>query len=156
MAGEVIAGMGAFKALMDITKSLIDMDATADRNAAVIDLQKMILSAQESQMALLERVGQLEKQVAQFEEWDAERERYEMQALSRGFVAYVLKAPERSTAPPHALCTNCYERRFKSVLQSNGEVRVHQHAWICPSCRGEFACQSRNMDRMIAAIDQPT
>jgi Zn finger protein HypA/HybF involved in hydrogenase expression len=154
MPSEVFGGIAAFKAMMDIAKALKDMDSAASRNAAVIDLQEKIFSAHAAQTALLEKVGELEAKVAGFEKWEGEKQRYEMKQLAPGFVAYVLKEPERLTAPPHAICTNCYERGFKSVLQSNGEIRVHDHAFICPACKAKFACQSRHMDRLIAGLDQ--
>jgi hypothetical protein len=46
MVGEVIAGLGAFKTMFDIAKSLKDMNDTVNRNAAVAELWEQIISAQ--------------------------------------------------------------------------------------------------------------
>lgn len=153
MAGEIFAGIGAFKAMMDIAKAMKDMDSAAARNSAVIELQEKIFAAHAAQAALLEHVGDLEEKVAKFEKWEAKKDQYELKQLAPAFVAYVLKRPARATETAHALCTNCYERGFKSILQSNGSVNVHQHRFVCPSCQAEFACQSRQMDSLILKLD---
>ena len=152
MAAELIAGLGLFKSMFDMAKGLKDINDATIRNGAIIELQEHIVSARGQQTALTERISELEKEVAEFETWEAEKHRYELKELARGFVAYVLKEPERQTSTAHAICTNCYERRFKSILQSNGAPRVHDHAFNCPSCKASFACQSKNMNRLFESL----
>ena len=67
MASELIAGLGIFKTLFDMTKGLKDMNDAAIRSATAVELLEKILTAREQQAALLERVGELEKEVAGFE-----------------------------------------------------------------------------------------
>jgi hypothetical protein len=43
MVGELIGGLGAFKAMLDITKGLLDI--SPKHHGAVIDLQGKILDA---------------------------------------------------------------------------------------------------------------
>jgi hypothetical protein len=86
----------------------------------------------------LEQVSTLEAKVASFENWEAEKQRYEMTGLERTGIAYVLNPEERVGKPPHGLCPQCYERRIKSILQSNGEPRSRMHLWVCSICKAEI------------------
>ncbi len=137
MATELIAGLGLFKSMFDAAKGLKDINDAAVRNAAVIELQGKILTAQEQQMALVERVGELEEEVARSKTWDTEKQRYSLTQCAPGAFAYVVKRAEARGEPGHALCTACYERGAKSILQTNGILMMAEHAWVCPSCRAE-------------------
>jgi rubrerythrin len=134
MVAEVFAGLGAIKTAFDIAKGLKDIDDAARRNAAVIELQEKILAAHETQAALLDRVGELEKKVAGFETWERESQRYELKNVGFGGYAYVLKNTERGTAPPHWVCTNCYEHRHIATLQYGFKGKSGPPIWHCPSC----------------------
>ena len=134
MATELIAGLGLFKSMFDAAKGLKDINDTAIRNAAVIELQEKILAAREQQSALAERVRELEEEVARSKAWDTEKQRYSLVQFAPGAVAYVLKKSEARSEPGHALCANCYERGVKSILQSNGDPYIDDHAFECSSC----------------------
>jgi hypothetical protein len=82
MVAEVFAGLGALKTAFDIARGLKDIDDATRRNAAVIELQEKILSAQQSQSRLIDTVSDLEKQIAEMNAWVAEKERYELRAIS--------------------------------------------------------------------------
>ena len=138
MAIELLASLGLFKSMLDSAKGLKDINDAAVRNAAVIELQEKILAAQEQQMTLVERVGELEKEVARSKTWDAEKQRYHLTQCAPGAFAFILKRSEARGEPGHALCTACYERGTKSILQSNGKGLIHEHAWACPSCKAEM------------------
>ncbi len=137
MAVELIAGLGLFKSMFDAAKGLKDINDTAVRNAAVIELQEHILAAREQQSALAERVRELEEEVARSETWNTEKQRYSLTQCALGAFAYVLKRAEARGEPGHALCATCYERGVKSILQTNGELMLARHAWVCPSCGAE-------------------
>jgi hypothetical protein len=145
MAGELITGLGIFKSLFDIAKGLKDINDVATRNAAVIELQEKIFSAQAAQSALIEKVRESEAEVARLKAWDTEKQRYELKRWGDAAFAYVLKAMEARCEPVHAICTSCYERGAKSILQSNGEIQVHKHAWNCPVCRNSVRASSRSL-----------
>ncbi len=134
MATELIAGLGLFKSMLDAAKGLKDINDAAVRNTAVVELQEKILTAQEQQMALVERVGELEEEVARSKTWDTEKQRYRLVQFAPGVVAYVLKKSEAHGEPGHALCANCYQRGVKSILQSNRNPYIVDHAFECSSC----------------------
>ena len=143
MASELLAGLGLFKAMFDAAKGLKDINDTTVRNVAVIELQEKILAAREQQSALAERVRELEEEVARFKTWDTEKQRYSLTECAPGAFAYVVKRAEARGEPGHALCATCYERGVKSILQTNGRKIVHEHAYICPSCKADIRTRGR-------------
>lgn len=70
--------------------------------------QESILSAQAAQATLIEMVRELETKMARMEAWDADKQRYELKDLRRGFFVYIPKEGMENGEPPHAICTNCY------------------------------------------------
>lgn len=145
MVGELFASLSAFKTMFDMAKALRDIHDVTTRDRAVIELQKEILSAQEQQAALIERVRELEKELASFETWDTEKERYEMNALSHGAIAYILKPDTQGTEPSHYICAACYQHRKKSILQlvPSNTARMAlgmatMSRYRCPECKSEI------------------
>lgn len=149
MVGEFFGGVSAFKTMMDIAKTMKEMDTANTRNAAVISLQETILDAQSAYSDLTDRVRELEEQVRRFETWEAEKKRYELKQLYPGFLAYAVKETERGGEPLHAICANCYENGLKSILQSNGKLILNEHAFVCLSCKSVFPSRRRDMVKMI-------
>src|SRR5580704_2382399 len=103
MVGEVFAGLGALKTAFDIAKGLKDIDDAARRNAAVIELQEKILTALSAQAELIETIGELKKRVVDLEAWETEKQRYELQDIWRGSLAYVIKESMRGSETPHKI-----------------------------------------------------
>ena len=150
MIGEAMMGVSSLKTAFDMAKALKDIDDRTRRNDAVIELQEKILGAQTAQAALIEQVGELEKEVAAMKAWDADKQRYQLQDLGKGFYAYILKVGVENGEPPHAICTNCYQKSLKSILQSSGHIQVHDRAWECPACKTRIKNQWNDMGALIA------
>jgi hypothetical protein len=155
MVSEVIVGLGAFKTMFDIAKSMKDMDDAVKRNAAVFDLGEQIIATQARYTAAVQEVDDLKKELARFEAWEGEKKRYELKQLYRGPLAYILKEGHENGEDAHALCTNCYERRFKSVLQMSGHLSAHDRTWHCPSCKMEAKGTWANMADWIKKTRNP-
>lgn len=131
------------------------MDDRTRRNEAVIDVQQKILTAQEAQATLIKQVSELEEEVASLKAWDADKQRYELKDLRKGFLAYILKEGMENGESPHALCTNCLQKGFKSLLQNGGHPVVHDRLWICPSCKSSIKNQSNDMAALIKECRAP-
>ncbi len=144
MVAEVFAGLSAIKTAFDLAKGLKDIDDAARRNAAVIELQEKILAAREAQSTLLERISELEKKVASFEAWEREKQRYELQDIWRGSLAYVIKESVRGPEPSHNICANCYQRGHKRILQ----LRVR-------GIGKELFCSECNTAIFVGGVDYP-
>jgi hypothetical protein len=118
MAAEVMTGLSIFSSMMNIAKTLKDIDNAVNRNAAVIELQSQIFSAQATQTTLIARVGELEADVRRFENWERETLRYELHEISGGKFVYRLKDGMEPAEPAHQICAKCYQLRKKSILQT--------------------------------------
>src|ERR1700753_333054 len=110
VVGEAMMGISAFKATMDMVKSLKDIDDRTRRNEIAIELQEKILGAQTAQATLIEHVGNLEKELTALKDWNADKKRYQLKDLGKGFYAYILKQGMENEEDQHALCTNCYNK----------------------------------------------
>ena len=133
-----------------LSPHLQNIHDTATRDRAVIDLQREILTAQAQQSALIENVSKLEKEVTALKAWDADKQRYELKDLWRGFFAFIPKEGMENGEPAHAICANCYQRGFKSFLQSSGHPVIHDRSWDCHACKAKIKNQSNNMGELIA------
>jgi|SRR5665213_786518 len=155
MVGEVLAGFSAFKTMFDIAKSIKDMDDSVRRNAAVFDLGEQIIATQARYTAAIEEVRELKEKLSHFETWEVEKQRYELKQLYRGPFAYLLKVGQENGEDAHGLCTNCYQRGLKSVLQMSGHVIVHDRTWDCPFCKMSVKGQWASMADWIKKTRNP-
>jgi hypothetical protein len=146
---ETITGLGAVKTAFDMAKALENIHETVARDRAIIDLQKEILAAQAAQALLVETVGTLKKEVTDLKAWGAEKERYQLQDLGKGFYAYIMKEGMENGEPLHALCTTCYQRGSKSILQGSGHIQVHERSWDCHACKTKIKHQWNDMATLI-------
>lgn len=159
MVGEIATALTSLKTAFDIAKGINEIAKSADIQSAVIGLQSQILNAQQYAMAAGEREAELKAEIARLESkiqglqsWAKEQRRYELLDLRRGFYAFVLKESEQKGVPVHALCANCFGKGTKSILQTNGQINVHQHAWNCMSCKSSFPSQWKDMATLVAEV----
>ncbi len=152
MASEIVAGLGAFKAMFDLAKGLKDISDATARNAVAIELQEGILTAQAQQAALVERVGELEAEVARFETWEAEKQRYKLQRFEPGVFLWCLKEDAQPPEPGHSLCPNCYEQRCKSILQTEWKSGPIEKMY-CPACKSDFTTGEHDSPGVTVAPD---
>ena len=148
MLAEFSPGVGSLKAAFDITKGLNAANTQAGINEVKIALQEHILNAQqalaaanEQQSAVAERIRNLEQEIMRLKDWSAEKERYHLQDIYRGAMAYVPKPGMENGEPPHWLCANCFNQGRKSFLQFKGQDKRpgggngHQSTYGCDACR---------------------
>jgi hypothetical protein len=138
MAGEVLAGLSAFKMMFDIAKSLKDMNDTVKRNAAVADLWEQIISAQTRYAAAVEEIGHLEKELTRFKTWEAEKQRYKLTEVGHGMTTYTLKEGMENGEPAHHLCASCYNNGHKSVLQTETRNPGRCEVMVCHRCGSDL------------------
>jgi hypothetical protein len=155
VVAETMMGISGFKATMDMVKALKDIDDRTRRNEIAIELGEKILAAHAAQTALLESESALKKEVAELKAWEADKQRYELKDLWKGFFAYVPKEGMENGEPPHGLCTNCYQKGFKSILQNSGHPTHHDRTWDCHACKTKIKLQSNSMGELIAKSRAP-
>jgi hypothetical protein len=140
------AALTSFDTLKNIAQAMIGLhDAKAlqakiiEFNNAIIDAQTKIFLVNEERTVLLERIRDLEKEITDMEAWEATKQRYELKRTNGGGLVWSLKKDAQLTETPHQICTNCYEKRKRSILQPEGRsgpaVQLGNPAKLyCPTC----------------------
>ena len=128
---EFSALISSLKGAKDLAEAMVGLrDATAFQSkviefqGAIMDAQQHVFAVQEERASLVQKVSDLEKEVARLEAWETEKKRYELKKLGDGAFAQVLKVESANGEPPHALCTTCYDRRNKTILQIIGSICI--------------------------------
>ena len=147
---EITGVLSSIKSAKDILEAMVGLRDAATFQAKRLELQSKLLDAQskalaanEDRAALVDRISELEHQIARFKKWEAEKQRYELKRWGDAAFAYVLKEDAANGQPLHALCTTCYDNGKKTLLQSNGEMQIHSHAWNCPVCKTSVRAHAR-------------
>jgi hypothetical protein len=139
----ITGAIAALKGANDIAQAMIGLrDAAAfqtkliEFQAKIIEANNSAFAAQDERTAFLQKIAELEKEVASFKAWEAEKERYTLQDVGLGSLAYVVKESMRDTEPPHKICARCYQHQIKSILQP----REHSmnKLLFCPECKTEI------------------
>ena len=126
------------------TKSYAKVQTKAfELTREIMTAQQFALSAHSEQFGLIERVRQLEEELARSKAWEVEKQRYELKAIGSSAFAYVVRADCKGSEPNHAICTQCYEKGIKSILQSNGSIDDHAHRFECSTCKAQVTASKR-------------
>ena len=162
MANWAEAILSPLKTASSLLQEAIDLRDTVKLGDVSLRLMAQILAAQQAaiqanseQSTLTQQIRTLEERVAELEAWDVQEDRYELKQLHRGPFAYILKEGQENGEKPHALCTNCYQRKFKSHLQMSGNTNVHDRTWFCPSCEMTVKGQWGSMADWIKRTRNP-
>src|SRR5687767_4033848 len=114
------------KTASEIAQALVGMKVSAEVNAKAIELQSIVMAAQSSaiaaqsqQFTMLEEIRALKEQVARAKAWEEEQQRYHLKKLPSGALAYFLKGERANGEPPHSICTTCYNKGQKTVMQES-------------------------------------
>lgn len=129
------------QAMMNLRDAQVSQAQIIEFQNAVIDAQAQVFAVNEERTALIKRVGELEKKVTNLEAWETEKERYELKPIAHGSFAYMLKANAQGAEPPHQICTNCYQRGEKSILQLTPRSVANTSkpdTYACPRCKFEI------------------
>jgi len=151
MIAEISAGLSSLNTAKQIVQGLNALKSEISVNEAKINLQGLILEAQQGLFAAQQveaenakRIANLEHEIVKLKDWSTEAERYELKAIDSGAFAYMLKPGMERGEPPHWLCTNCFEKRQKSIVQFRGQQidrngsRGSHSNWGCNSCKAEL------------------
>jgi uncharacterized coiled-coil protein SlyX len=137
----IAEALTALKAAGDIAKAMIGLrDAQTfqpkliELNSALIEAQTKIFAVNEERAALVERVRDLEQKLVSMEAWETEKKRYELKEISPGVFAYASKESVSGSEPAHCICTACYEKRVKSILQCH-TTHGRSITYLCPNCK---------------------
>ena len=142
MASLIDSITNPLKTAGETAQKLISLRDTAKFGDAIIELQAQImaaqhgaLAAQQREAAMAEEIRGLKTRMAELETWDAEKQRYELTDFGSGTFAYLLKSDMSSGEPEHRLCTACYQKGHKSILQFRYRTATKQDKFACPVCK---------------------
>lgn len=140
MMDWIMGGYSSIKAATDITQSMLALKTDAavttkviELNGVLLGLQGQLNTAHVEQTTFTNRIRELEAAIAQFKRWEQEKERYTLHQFPLGTLAYRVKAEVQGAEPLHYICSNCYEKGVKSLLQ-----QCEEHNWFkamkCNAC----------------------
>jgi hypothetical protein len=109
--------------------------AVSEVNVKLMSVMGVALESQEKQAALAQRVRELEEEVDRLKNWDGEKERYELHEIKSGFFAYRLKPEVQANEPVHYLCTNCFAKNEKAILQLERTTMFNRYC--CLRCEAK-------------------
>jgi DNA-directed RNA polymerase subunit M/transcription elongation factor TFIIS len=164
MIAEIGAGLSSAKTLMDIVKGLNAANTQVQINAAKIALQEQIMEIQNALFAAStagttsnERVRELEEEITRLADWETEKRRYELKSVDGGTFAYMPRSGVENGEDAHWLCTNCFERGRKSIMQYQGPQRPKDgpvtDMYQCNSCNGTMAVHFRIRPKYIRSME---
>jgi Zn finger protein HypA/HybF involved in hydrogenase expression len=105
-------------------------------NAKLLTVQSVALESQEKQATFAQRISDLEKEIMELKNWDREAQRYQLVMVALGTFAYVPKPGMENGEPTHYLCTNCFPKGEKSILQADS-VGAQVYTYGCPRCQSK-------------------
>ena len=144
----IIQSLKDAKSIADAIRQL-DKKVAIDEKASelfniIIDLQSHVSSLQSDLMLiqtqhgeLLQTKSNLEKELVQMKNWDITKSKYKLISVTAGNVVY---ESQDTSETKHWLCTNCYEKQQKSILQSKhpkGSMGAAREVF-CPACNMSF------------------
>jgi hypothetical protein len=142
MYAEIATALSSVKTISDLTSLILKSkvtDAVRDNSielqSAVIALQTAITGIQAQNYELLNENNQLKQQLADLKKWETEAQKYTLEEIAPGVLAYVFKSGPESITPIHWLCANCYQNKEKSILQRGRKSGVLGTPVSCPRCK---------------------
>ena len=134
----ITSAIGSLKTATEIVKAINEIDRGVEINGKVIELQQVILSLQSNLMQVQVELANsqqenftLTKKVTALENDASFEFGYELYQVQAGIFVY--KSKGESPQSEHWLCTNCFGKRQKSILQQYGTNDSGNH-YLCPSC----------------------
>lgn len=141
--GAIGAAVGVVQRITTTMTAVAINDVKIELQGSLLAAQSALFQAQQNEATTATRISDLEKELVRLRDWSAEASRYEMKAIDIGAFAYMPKPGVENGEPPHWLCTNCFGKGQKSVLQTKGQAqsagggRGQYARWVCNACHGE-------------------
>jgi len=144
---EISMALTSIRAALDLVKFISDSHKTSVIKDKTIELRDAIISIQSSFSILNEKYlnilsinHDIKKELEQMKKWEIIESQYELVKGRTGSYVYSPNNMHPNPKPTHYLCTNCYNKRKKSILQyrdglGNGD-------FYCPDCKMDIFFQT--------------
>lgn len=138
------AAIGGIKTAVDIVKAIADLNKNVEINTKVIELQNIILGLQSSLLTIQTDFSELAvqneslaQQIAEHEQWKTVEHSYTLQEVDDDVFVYASLDQKNKGLPAHWLCTNCFPKRKRSILQMYNHNQFGRF-YRCPECGTEI------------------
>ncbi|WP_019865682.1 hypothetical protein [Methylovulum miyakonense] len=123
------------KAILDARDTLASLEKLNALQAEISSINTGYFSLLQQNTSMLAEVDNLKKEIARFETWESEKTRYKLTQIGMGVVAYALKEAEANGEPPHWVCTNCFGKSKKFILNGTFHNNIVTHM-----CSRDYKC----------------
>ena len=137
---ELATTLAAVSSAKDFASFLIGrkIDAAVTERAielqnSIIALQSGLLEMQAQLQVLSTKNRDLEVLLAAAQDWKTEDEAHQLISVAKGVHVMAPKAPTSDPRTPVWFCANCWQKRFKSVLQHQSQDYGGTY-YYCPNC----------------------
>lgn len=100
----------------------------------ILDLQSELMLIQSSYQDILREKEDLKVALSKQEKWNDEKSQYWMRQVGLGVFVYSLKPEHRTEELDHWLCTHCYNKGQKSIMQHTQPINT----FFCPNCANKI------------------
>ncbi len=148
MYAEITSAIQSAKVLSDLLKSAKSLAnynelvaALSEVNTKLMDATAVALGSQEAQSKLHARVAELERELSRVAGWEEQVSRYALHELATGQFVFALRPALANQEPPHFLCSNCFTRHQKAILQLRNQNEFGRW-YVCHNCKSEIHVDS--------------
>ena len=108
-----------------------------------IELYRKIVELEGEIIELIREKREIEQQLTQLSDWETEKQRYVLVNPWEGAAVYALKEESKGNDAPHWICTNCYQKNIKSMLNQMDGTRGFTKV-VCPVCNAQMQSPFRS------------
>lgn len=149
MVNEIAAALTSIKAAHTIIKGIQSLESEVEIKqqasqllSVVLDLQSDIFNLQSKYDDLIKHRNELESIIKSYDDWESIKKDYSLLEIERGYFVYSQNDNYKGSEPKHWLCTNCFEKKIKSILIIKNPG--YYDDYVCPNCKNTFALRESN------------
>ena len=143
LGGEIVASTDATKRQAQVLEF----------QQALIGLSSKIASVQQENATLRSQKDDAEAELKRMKDWQGEKKRYKLIAPFPGCMVYALQKAMSDGEAAHYICTACYQKGEKSILQGMetgfrrkaGATGHSLSVYACPECKAEATTSYANV-----------
>lgn len=143
--GQIAPLLSSINAVTTIARGMVGLRDEAMLQQKVNELLREIMSAnsaamsaQVASLSLVQQIDELKKKLATLEAWEREKSRYQLVDHGGETFTYLLKSDAANGEPIHKLCTTCFAKGQKSILNFRFHTDYGRDFYRCDPCDKEF------------------
>ena len=144
---------GLVKGILETKNEIEAKGQLSELQTALLEVQVNAISATTAQFELLEQVRALEEQVRALEEqlkafndWDEQGQRYTLVCpWEDAAQVYALRKASSDGERPHFLCSNCFHKKQRVILNQVFKTANRYVSLVCPSCKASIDTSLRGI-----------